>query len=95
MLSSLQGTDALGDGTFSGENGGIIKAFGNVMIGCNDSITYSENNKSFDYYDASSRDEVVPSTVKTLVGGTTYNNFDTSSSMYNYTLLSEKKQHFD
>ena len=88
MLSSLQGTDALGDGTFSGENGGIIKAFGNIMIGCNDSITYSENNKSFDYYDASSKDEVVPSTVKTLVGGTTYNNFDTSSSMYNYTLLS-------
>ena len=88
MLSSLQGTDALGDGTFSGENGGIIKAFGNIMIGCNDSITYSENNKSFDYYDASSKDEVVPSTVKTLVGGTTYNNFDTSSSMYKYTLLS-------
>lgn len=32
MLSSLQGTDAEGDGTFSGENGGVIKAFDNVII---------------------------------------------------------------
>ena len=30
MLSSKQGTDAIGDGTFSGENGGMIKSFGNV-----------------------------------------------------------------
>ena len=88
MLSSLQGTDALGEGTFSSENGGMIKAFGNVMVGCNKSIKYSENNTSFDYYDASRKDEVVPSSVKTLVGGTTYNNFDTSSAMYSYTLLS-------
>ena len=88
MLSSRQGTDALGEGTFSGENGGMIKAFGNVMLGCNSSIPYSKNNSSFDYYDASTKDEVVPSSIKTLVGGTKYNNFDTSSSMYNYTLLS-------
>ncbi len=86
MLSSRQGTDALGDGTFSGENGGMIKAFGNVMVGCNDSITYSENNSSFDYYDAASKNEIVPNSVKTLVGGTTYNNFDTSTSMYSYSL---------
>ena len=33
MLSSNQGTDALGEGTFSGENGGIIKASGNVIVG--------------------------------------------------------------
>ena len=32
MLSSNQGTDALGEGTFSGENGGIIKAYGNVIV---------------------------------------------------------------
>ena len=29
ILSSQQGTDAQGDGTFSGENGGMIKAYGN------------------------------------------------------------------
>ncbi len=29
MLSSLQGTDGQGDGTFSGDNGGVIKAYNN------------------------------------------------------------------
>ena len=31
ILSSLQGTDGLGSGTFSGENGGMIKAYGNYF----------------------------------------------------------------
>lgn len=31
MLISKQGTDATGDGTFSGEPGGVIKAFGNLI----------------------------------------------------------------
>ena len=31
IMSSLQGTDAKGDGTFSGEKGGLIKAYGNVF----------------------------------------------------------------
>lgn len=31
MMSSLQGTDARGDGTFSKEEGGTIKAYGNVF----------------------------------------------------------------
>ena len=48
MLSSKQGTDAKGDGTFSGENGGIIKAFGNVIIGGVTPVTYSQNQTSFD-----------------------------------------------
>lgn len=33
---------------------------------------------------ASSRDEKLPSTIKTLAGGTSYNNFDTSSTFYIY-----------
>ncbi|MBQ8961819.1 MAG: hypothetical protein IJ071_11510 [Ruminococcus sp.] len=85
MMSSKQGTDALGDGTFSGENGGIIKSFGNYMEGVSSYITYQQNSSSFDAYEASSRSESVPSSVKTVAGSTTYNNFDTASSMYKYT----------
>lgn len=88
MMSSKQGTDALGEGTFSGENGGMIKSFGNKFIKGNSFsyITYQTNATSFDAYEATSRDEKVPSSVKTLAGGTTYNNFDTDPSlMYTYT----------
>ncbi len=91
MMSSGQGTDAAGEGTFSGENGGIIKSFGNVYAGSGkvSLITYQQNNTSFDVYEASSRDEKVPSSVKTLSGGTTYNNFDTDASlMYDYEVQS-------
>ncbi len=84
MLSSLQGTDALGDGTFSGETGGIIKAYGNYIEGGKEVIYYQSNATSFDAYLASSRDEKLPSSVMTLSGGTTYNNFDTSSTFYSY-----------
>ncbi len=88
MLISKQGTDAQGDGTFSGEDGGIIKAFGNVIVGGKAPITYSQNATSFDYFDATSRDQIVPSSVVTKSGGTGYNNFDTSASMYNYNVQS-------
>jgi len=89
IMSSLQGTDAKGDGTFSGEKGGLIKAYGNVFANkpANFSyIPYAENNTSFDAYEVSNPSEQVPASVKTLVGGTSYNNFDTNSSlMYAYT----------
>lgn len=88
IMSSLQGTDAKGDGTFSGEKGGLIKAYGNVFTNKPDNfsyIPYAENNTSFDAYEVSAPSEQVPSSVKTLVGGTSYNNFDTNSSlMYAY-----------
>ena len=88
IMSSLQGTDAKGDGTFSGEKGGLIKAYGNVFANKPDNfsyITYADNNTSFDAYEVSAPSEQVPSSVKTLVGGTSYNNFDTNSSlMYAY-----------
>lgn len=88
IMSSKQGTDAMGDGTFSGENGGLIKAYGNVFANKPDNfsyITYANNNTSFDAYEVSAPSEQVPSSVKTLVGGTSYNNFDTNSSlMYAY-----------
>ena len=93
MMSSMQGTDATGDGTFSGESGGIIKAYGNKMINDNPDITtryitYQQNNTSFDAYEVSSRSEVVPSSVVTLSGNTTYNNFDTAATFYSYNLQS-------
>lgn len=84
MMSSLQGTDALGEGTFSNESGGIIKAFNNIIEDAS-SLIYANSNAgttnssatSFDAYLASTRNEIVPSSYKTLVGSTTYNNFDT------------------
>lgn len=88
IMSSKQGTDAMGDGTFSGEDGGLIKAYGNVFANKPDNfsyITYANNNTSFDAYEVSAPSEQVPSSVKTLVGGTSYNNFDTNPSlMYAY-----------
>lgn len=88
IMSSLQGTDAKGDGTFSGEKGGLIKAYGNVFANkpANFSyVPYAENNTSFDAYEVSNPSEQVPTSVKTLVGGTSYDNFDTNPSlMYAY-----------
>lgn len=88
IMSSKQGTDAKGDGTFSGENGGLIKAYGNVFANkpANFSyVPYAENNTSFDAYEVSGPSEQVPTSVKTLVGGTSYDNFDTNPSlMYAY-----------
>ena len=88
IMSSKQGTDAKGDGTFSGENGGLIKAYGNVFANKPDNfsyVPYAENNTSFDAYEVSDPSEQVPTSVKTLVGGTSYDNFDTNPSlMYAY-----------
>ena len=94
IMSSLQGTDAMGDGTFSGEKGGLIKAYGNVFANkpANFSyIPYAENNTSFDAYEVSNPSEQVPTSVKTLVGGTSYNNFDTNSSVM-YTYVADKAE---
>lgn len=88
IMSSKQGTDAKGDGTFSGEDGGLIKAYGNVFANKPDNfsyVPYAENNTSFDAYEVSDPSEQVPASVKTLVGGTSYDNFDTNPSlMYAY-----------
>ena len=87
MLSSNQGTDADGEGTFSGEDGGIIKSFGNIFNGPCSLITTdadSSNKNDFDCYEAASRDEKISSDYKTLAGGTTYNNFDTAADFYEY-----------
>ena len=95
MLISKQGTDihdGVGTsdqtkGTFSGEDGGIIKSFGNLFIGSYTCEPYSTTRtQHFDRYEASSRSEQIPSTVVSLKGSHTYNNFDTDPTrIYSYT----------
>nr|WP_314459809.1 pectate lyase [uncultured Clostridium sp.] len=88
MLSSLQGTDALGEGTFSGEDGGMIKAFNNMIKNAS-GLIYANSNEgtakkdavSFDAYLASARNETVPDFYKTIAGGFAYNNFDIRKDM--------------
>ena len=84
MLSSMQGSDVLAGGIFSGENGGVIKAYNNYMEGQksviyanSDAGTTSASATDFDAYLAASRSETVPSTYKAKQGGKTYSNFDT------------------
>lgn len=91
FLISLQGTDTKDgtlpddDGTFSSEAGGIIKAYNNVLAGTRTvEMSYYDatyHPVHFDAYLAQTRNEKVPSTVKTKSGGNTYNNFDTNTSI--------------
>lgn len=90
ILASQQGTDGLGSGTFSGEQGGMIKAYGNYFDRtCKNFSYYTQKNpsaKGYDAYETATRGEQVPETEKTLVGGSTYNNFDTNPQLiYAYT----------
>jgi len=90
MLTSMQGTDVYNgaEGTFSGENGGTIKAFNNTISGQTRFVGYdaSTNPVEFDAYIASTRNETISSNIKSKQGANSYNNFDTNSSvMYSYT----------
>lgn len=89
MMISKQGTDAKGDGTFSGENGGVLKAYGNIFAEKSkyfSYITWKNSNTDFDAYEVASPSQTVPSSVVAKAGGTSYNNFDTDASkMYAYT----------
>jgi hypothetical protein len=91
ILSSNQGTDAMGSGTFSGEDGGMVKAFGNYFdTTCKNFRYFTQKNPSattgYDAYETATRDEQVPASEVTKAGGNSYNNFDTNSSqIYSYT----------
>ncbi|MBR1737465.1 MAG: pectate lyase, partial [Firmicutes bacterium] len=84
MMISGQGTDKSGAGTFSGETGGVIKAYNNKMAFSKISssklsyITQKTRSTGFDAVEVSSRTDKVSSDYKAASGGTTYNNFDTS-----------------
>lgn len=92
MCSSYQGSYP---GGFSKENGGIIKAYDNYFTDNQSKFSYityqsssnatSSSTTDFDAYEVSSASETVPSSVVTLYGSYTYNNFDTDSTMYSYT----------
>ncbi len=86
VLTSKQGTDIANGsgGTFSNENGGVVKAFNNYMTGQNAFIPYNSSTapSQFDAYVASARNEVLGSQIKAFQGAGTYNNFDTNSSLY-------------
>ena len=89
ILSSQQGTDALGDGTFSGETGGMVKAFGNYFDKTIANFRYyTQNNPAstgYDAYETDTREEQVPETEVARQGGSKYDNFDTNASlMYTY-----------
>jgi pectate lyase len=86
MLISRQGSELLEQGYLSSENGGIIKSFGNIMVNQVSWVPYSKNKVEFDSYEVAKKTDTVPATVKAKLGGATYNNFDTDSSvMYTYT----------
>jgi hypothetical protein len=74
MLISKQGTDAEGSGTFSGENGGVIKAYNNEIVNARKVQYYdgSQTNGRWDAVLASNREEEV--NAKAYTGGSSYNN---------------------
>ena len=83
-LASKQGTDIKSNpkGTFSGEDGGIIKSFGNVYTdGSGKPVDYRAAKVEFDVYEATTRDEKVPADVKAKQGGRGYDNFDTDPAL--------------
>jgi len=89
MLTSLQGTDAEGKGTFSGETGGMIKSYGNYFDRKTRNFKFKTQKNAttagYDAYETATRDAQVPETEKTLSGGTPYNNFDTDATrIYTY-----------
>lgn len=88
MLISLQGTDIYGgsQGTFSSEPGGMNKAYNNKVEGATRLVYHTQDGTQFDAYLATSRNEQVSSVYRTVSGGNTYNNFDTASTMYAYTV---------
>ena len=74
MLISKQGTDAEGDGTFSGEDGGVIKAFNNKIDNPR-KLQYYKDGQTDGAWDAvlvTDRSATVAATAFT--GGTEYNN---------------------
>ena len=90
MLMAGQGSDTkyaeTVKGIFSGENGGVIKAYGNHIEGAKAAVTYQKDAAGFDFYEASSRDEVIDCSA--LKGGSKYSNFDTAADFYKYSVQS-------
>ena len=91
MLISMQASDVHGsnEGTFSGEDGGMIKAYDNdIQRGSQSQTYFTQNNPesdgTIDAYEVTDKSTKVPDTYKSKQGGNTYSNFDTASNMYKY-----------
>lgn len=100
MLISMQGSDVWSSSknandyttmpTFSKENGGIIKAYNNYMVGQKRFVAWGNtafpnSTVDFDAYVVNSVAETVPATVTAYKGGSSYSNFDTDPQlMYTY-----------
>lgn len=86
MLISMQGSDVFGgsEGTFSSEDGGITKSFGNTMSGQTRYAPYNAltNPIEFDAIETATRGEAISSSITSKQGGNTYNNFDTDAALY-------------
>ena len=94
MLISRQGSDVHNGvgtadeikGTFSKEDGGIIKAYDNYMTGQKSYQPYKAGDATlsvhFDAYEVASLSDIVPNTVQALQGGDTYSNFDTDPALF-------------
>lgn len=93
MLISMQGSDIKNDakGTFSSEDGGMIKAWNNVFAEKPSSFSYIKYNAAnaptqFDAFEVDNRTDTVPSTVTALKGGRKYDNWDVDPAlMYSVT----------
>lgn len=84
ILISQQGTDIADGDPIASDAGGMIKSFGNMYDKTTAPVTHKDSATNFDCYEASSASEKVPSTYKTVKGGSSYSNFDTASGMYSY-----------
>ena len=108
VYASATKRDPTNNGTFSKEAGGTIKAYNNYMEGSYTFIPYGaskyilkgketaigdiDSKVDFDAYVVTSRDALVPSSVKSYEGANTYSNFDTDKSiMYSYTVDSPEQ----
>lgn len=91
MLISMQASDVHGtnEGTFSGEDGGMIKAYDNdIQRGSQSQTYFTQNNPdtdgTIDAYEVTNKSEQVPDTYTSKQGGGSYSNFDTDPKMYKY-----------
>jgi pectate lyase len=84
MMINMQGSnyDIWPDGT---QNGGMTKAFNNMMVGPYTTIYQTARPTDFDAYLVATRNEQIPNTVVSRTGANAYSNFDTAPTMYAYT----------
>lgn len=95
MLIPGQGTDVweggsdFSGGSFTSQDGGMAKAYNNSMNGGNsdNDLSYLNQNTTpvagqIDAFEVTNRSDSVPGTVAAILGGYTYNNFDTRQDMY-------------